>query len=247
MKHTKLLLLIALAVLLAAGGWVYKYVTNETYEGMSIIPEDHEDIPLFNGLEPRRNEYVIEGNQWEDIYTFYMKELPGKGWKLRHKGSAMDDNDPANDWGGFMSTWTKDGFEGELSLSAGYFQAENVTEVKFDQHIPPKITSWIDKPPARVCVYAKPSEENCTTIEDKNIDNIVHFIDEIAYDTSQFEQQKQYGIIEFLNDSGETYFSVKVHYSKEGQILFLESEKGEKEMKPEGEFFEWTKLEHLIK
>jgi phosphoribosylanthranilate isomerase len=148
--------------------------------------------------------------------------------------------------GWFKSTWTKDGFEGELSLSAGYFQAENVT-VRFDQHIPPKITSWIDKPPASLCVYANPSEENCTTIEDKDIEKIVHFIDEIAYDTSQFEQQQQYGIIEFLNDSGETYFSVKVHYSKEGQILFLESEKGEKEMKPEGEFFEWTKLEHLIK
>jgi hypothetical protein len=100
MKHTKLLLPIALAVLLAAGGWVYKYVTNETYEGMSIIPEDHEDIPLFNGLEPRRDDYVIEGDHWEDIYAFYMKKLPGKGWKLRHKGSAMDGNDPANDWAG---------------------------------------------------------------------------------------------------------------------------------------------------
>ncbi|MFD2806102.1 hypothetical protein ACFSYB_14770 [Litchfieldia salsa] len=35
-----------------AGLFVYQEVTDETYKGMSIIPEQHEDIPVFSGLEP---------------------------------------------------------------------------------------------------------------------------------------------------------------------------------------------------
>ncbi|MBT2687220.1 hypothetical protein J7I93_03375 [Bacillus sp. ISL-47] len=246
MKNTKMLLLLALTVLLAAGGWGYLYITNETYEGMSIIPEKHDDIPLYKGLEPRCDDYVMDGNHWENIYAFYMEELPANGWRLRYKGSALDDHDPANDWAGFMSSWTKDGFEGELSLSAGYFQTENQTEVRFDHYIPPENTPW-NIQPASICVYKDPLDQDCTLIKDQNdINEIINFINLEAYDTNRFEHQEKYGTLAFLNESGEDILRISVHYIKENQMLFLQSEKGEKEMKPIPEFFEVTGLEHLM-
>lgn len=41
-----------IVILLIAGGWfAFVNATDETYEGMSIIPEEHEDIPIFEGLK----------------------------------------------------------------------------------------------------------------------------------------------------------------------------------------------------
>ncbi|WLR43220.1 hypothetical protein LC087_03210 [Bacillus carboniphilus] len=122
----------SLLVLIVISLFIYQRNTDETYQGMSIIPEHHNDIPLYKGLEPTRNEYVIDGEKWEDIYNYYLNEIPKMGWKVVHEESALDDNDPSNDWSGFISTWKKDEFEGVLWISAGYNQYDEKTEVKFD-------------------------------------------------------------------------------------------------------------------
>ncbi|WP_077304574.1 hypothetical protein [Terribacillus halophilus] len=43
--------------------YAYERATDDTYAGMSIIPEEHEDIPLFEGLEPTRSDYEIDGDR----------------------------------------------------------------------------------------------------------------------------------------------------------------------------------------
>jgi hypothetical protein len=243
-KRVFLGIIITIAVVL--GSWYYYKINDDTYEGMSIIPEEHDDIPLYEGLEPRRNDYIIEGNHWHEIYQFYLNEFPKQGWKLEYKRSALDDDDSDNDWSGFTSRWTKPDFQGELSLFANYNQHENITEVNFDHHIPPKRTPWISRSPVTLCVYDDPQEEVCAVIKDQNvIENIIQFIDEAAYDVKDLEQQERYGIIAFVNEKSEHYFSVNVHYSKDSHILYLQSEKGVKIMKPESEFFEMTNLRNL--
>lgn len=69
-------------------------MTDDTYEGMSIIPEQHKDIPLFKGLEPTRANYVIDGNHLNEVYNFYVNKLPELGWKSEFIKSEFDDKYP---------------------------------------------------------------------------------------------------------------------------------------------------------
>jgi hypothetical protein len=223
MKINKVNVLIAVLIFaLAVFGWfAYQKATDETYEGMSIIPEKHEDIPLYKGLEPRRTDYVIEGNQWRDIYTFYLENLPRYGWKVEYKQSAAD-------WSGFMSRWTKPGFDGALSVSAHYNKFEEQTEVIFDKRGLYKSTAWIENAPesVRVC---KQSKNDCFIIkENKKIKSIVRFVNR-APDAKKRFPEKHSMFIEF------DHFVVKVHHKKEKEI-YLKSEKGIKVMKPDPGF-----------
>ncbi|MCP3740335.1 hypothetical protein [Rossellomorea sp. BNER] len=111
----------------------YQKITDDTYKGMSIIPEQHKDIPLFEGLEPTGHQYIISGDKWMGIYDFYKKELPKFGWKLEYIDTALNDQDPENDGSGFYSHWRKEGFDGELWISAHYNLWEDQTEVIFDK------------------------------------------------------------------------------------------------------------------
>lgn len=226
-----------LVVLLIVGSWlVHQKMTDETYLGMSIIPEQHEDIPLYKGLEPTRTHYVIEGDHWQDIYEFYFKELPSLGWVKEYSGSALDDNDSENDWGGFDSSWTKEGFVGELSVSASYNQFEDQTEVMFDQTPIHHATKWINEVPDSLCVYDTLNEEGCVMLDDhEKIQKIVGFInDAIDWEGESPKVQKTGAIV--IGDK-----TIEVLHGDEIELYF-QSEMGLKLMKAEPEFFEMTGL-----
>ena len=133
MNKKNLVLYCGTAILIIVAWSAYQKITDNTYEGMSIIPEKHKDIPLFEGLKPTNSEYVIKGNKWREVYSFYFDELHSLGWKVEYEGSALNDYNSDNDWAGFNSKWTKEGFEGELWISAHFNKYEEQTEVIFDK------------------------------------------------------------------------------------------------------------------
>ncbi|ALC90669.1 hypothetical protein AM500_13405 [Bacillus sp. FJAT-18017] len=233
MNNTKKAIFVAIIGLLITGGWFgYQKLTDDTYEGMSIIPEQHDDIPLFPGLEPTRDQYEVKGDHWREIYDFYLEELPKLGWKKQNTQSALEDNNPNNDWGGFISSWTKEGFDGELTIFASYNQFDEQTEVHFDQTPIYQSSTWIHDVPERICIYKDSTSQDCTVIRDENkINKIAAFINEAL----DWEQEATPRDKESTIDFGE--IDIKIFYEKEKEIYF-QSEKGTKLMKPEPEFFE---------
>jgi len=237
-RKKSLLLYGCIAILIAVGWFAYQKVTDDTYEGMSIIPEQHKDIPLFEGLKPTSHQYVIKGNHWKDIYEFYMRKLPSLGWKVEHEQSALDDNDTENDWSGFYSRWRKEGFDGELWISADYNQFDEKTEVIFDKIPIYKASSWIDEElPNNICIYKTLNDEKCYEINDKSkVEEIKKLINKaIDFEKEEFPNQEKISVIDFGN------IEVTIHYGNDKEIYF-KSEKGIKIMKPEPEFFELTNL-----
>lgn len=224
-------------VLIVMGLLLYQKATDDTYKGMTIIPENHEDIPLFEGLKPREHDYAIEKDHWIDIYHFYLKELPKLGWNLEFEGSALNDGDSKNDWGGFHSSWRKNGFDGELYISAYYNQHEDQTEVMFDKTPIYHSTTWIHNIPDSICIYQSESVEECSGINDQTkIQQIAAFINNDAFDWEEEVLPRQNtGVIEFGD------LKIKVLYEKEKEIYF-QSEKGTKMMKPDPGFFMLTNL-----
>ncbi|MDQ0882069.1 hypothetical protein [Peribacillus sp. V2I11] len=237
MNKNDFLLLGSVVLLLFLGWFAYQKATDDTYEGMSIIPEQHRDIPLFEGLKPTRSHYVIKGNRWEDIYNFYMNKLPKLGWKVEYEQSALDDNDDENDWSGFHSRWRKEGFDGELWISASYNQYDYETELLFDKTPIYKSTSWIEDLPDNICIYETLKDEKCFELNDKSkIKEIKSLINKaIDWDKEELPQMERTSVIDFGN------LEIKVHYGSDKEIYF-QSEKGIKIKKPESEFFELTNL-----
>lgn len=227
----------SVAIFIFLGGFTYQKVTDDTYEGMSIIPEQHKDIPLFEGLESTRSQYVIKGNRWEDIYNFYTNELPKLGWKVEYEQSALDDDHHENDWSGFYSLWRKEGFDGELRVSASYNQYDEKTEVMFDKIPIYKSTSWIEDLPDSICVYETLKDEKCVEINDKSkIKEIKSLINKaVDWEKEELPQRKNTSVVVFGN------LEIKVYYESDKEIYF-HSKKGLKMMKPELEFFELTNL-----
>ncbi|WP_160723430.1 hypothetical protein [Bacillus sp. USDA818B3_A] len=237
MNKIKWFLVGTFTILLISGGWLgYLKMTDDTYEGMSIIPEQQDDIPLFKGLEPNENHYVIEGDHWKEIYDFYFKKLPKHGWENQYVQSALDDNDPENDWGGFDSSWTKKGFEGELSISASYDRSDQQTKIIFDQNPIYHSSIWIDKVPESICIYKNSTDTDCIVLKDKaKIQKIAGIINNaIDWDEKALPLEK-----ESTMDFGE--INIMVIYEREKEIYF-KSEKGVKYAKPEPEFFKLTNL-----
>ncbi|WP_423800971.1 hypothetical protein [Neobacillus sp. SAB-20_R2A] len=231
MKKIKWILFSAIAILIAAGWFTYQKVTDETYEGMSIIPEQHKDITLFKGLEPRRNDYVMDGNHWREIYDYYKKQLPKHGWKVEYEQSSPNDDVP-----GFMSTWRKKGLDWELSISGGYYKTDNQTEVIFDKIPILHSTTWIDQIPNTICIYKNTSDENGSEIKDPSqINELVRIING-AIDWNGEVQPREKSTVIRAGD-----IEVKVLYEGDKEI-YLQSEKGTKIMKPESEFFKLMNL-----
>lgn len=119
-----------LICLVVVAGINYQRATDTTYAGMTIIPEHHNDIPLYKGLTPTEYDYVMKGDHWEDIYIFYMEELPKHGWSVSFQQTSRADA-PAP---GFYSLWQKAGVDYELLVKASYFPSRKQTEVRFDKH-----------------------------------------------------------------------------------------------------------------
>lgn len=225
-----------IALLIAVCWFTYKQITDDTYDGMSIIPEHHKDIPLFEGLKPTEHQYVVKGNKWTDIYNFYLKELPALGWKVEYEDSALNDGDTENDWSGFYSRWRKEGFDGELWISANYNQFDEQTEVIFDKTPLYNSTTWIEETPKNICIYQNQNDEKCHEIEEKSkVEKIVRFInDAIDWDKEVLSSEKT-SVIELGNTE------IKVFY-EDGKEIYFQSEKGTKLMKPDPDFFKLTNL-----
>ncbi|MDF2653214.1 MAG: hypothetical protein K0Q73_9019 [Paenibacillus sp.] len=223
-------LIYGIIVMFVVVSWfAYQKITDDTYEGMSIIPEQHKDIPLFKGLKPTEHQYIMEGNHWVDIYHYYLKQLPVLGWSVEYEGSALNDNDSENDEGGFNSRWRKEGFDGELWISAHYNQFEEQTEVIFDNIPIYNSTIWIDKVPESMCI-SQSASSNCTEIKDKTkIEEMARFINKAIDWNKETEPRNQSKVIEFGN------IQIKVLFEGDKEI-YLQSVKGIKLMKPEPDF-----------
>lgn len=193
MNKRKFLIVGIVVVSILLGWFAYQKATDDTYEGMSIIPENHKDIPLFEGLEPTRSHYVIKGNRWEQIYNFYMNELPKLGWKVEYEQSALDDNNNENDWSGFYSRWRKERFDGELRISVSYNQYDEKTEVMFDKTPIYKSTTWIVDLPDSICIYESLNDKQCIEINDeskiKEIESLINKA--IDWDKEEIPQRKK--------------------------------------------------------
>lgn len=236
MNKTNWLIFGFFMILIVTGWYLYQKYTDDTYEGMSIIPEEHKDIPFFKGLEPTEVVYVIDGNQWGDIHDFYLEELPRHGWILEYNGSALHDKDPENDWGGFHTRWRKKGFEGELIISAHYNQFDERTEVIFDKTPIYNATIWIKNVPTRICIYQSVDDEKCSVVKDTDkIKKVVGYINKAMDWQGEVLPRDKPSLIEFEE------LSIEVHYENEKEIYFI-SEKGTKIMKPEPDFFTLTNL-----
>ncbi|WP_261132202.1 hypothetical protein [Bacillus sp. Marseille-Q3570] len=223
-------------LVVSSGYFAYGKMTNDTYEGMSIIPENRDDLPLYKGLQPYRNSYILKDDHWEDIYKFYLEKLPANGWVLEHDSSSLDDSDGENDWSGFRSTWIKDGFDGVLNLSASYNKHNDETEVNFDKTMHYTSTEWIGVNPESICIYEKVDDQECREIEDQeNIEEIVHLINSSLDWNDAIETREKKILLEIGG------LKVEVHYESDNEV-YLRSHKGTKIMKPEAEFFEHTKL-----
>ncbi|MGM0851128.1 MAG: hypothetical protein ACQEWI_00700 [Bacillota bacterium] len=231
MKNNKWLFYLVLLFLVILSFYFYQKLTDRTYEGMTIIPEEHDDIPLYKGLEPTMSEYKMKGDHWVGIYDFYLDELPKLGWEVSELGSALDDQDAENDWGGFYSTWRKEGFDGQLSISSHFNQVEDYTEVTFDTHPIYHSSVWIEEIPKNACVYVDSGNEPCQKINDKEIiQSLVDFInDGIDWDDQSTESRSNQKIYKFDD------VKVEVLYEEDKEI-YLKSDKGTKLMKQEPEF-----------
>lgn len=214
------------------GGYAYFKKTDETYKGMSIIPEQHKDIPLFQGLKPTRHQYVMKGNHWVAIHDYYLEKLPSLGWSLKNEAAATS-NIPA---GGFYSTWIKEGFDGELWVWGNYNHFEDQTEVTFDKMPIYKSSIWIVQAPESVCIFSNAVDSKCNKFTDKtNVEAIASLINKAIDWKEERMPRKNTGLINFGD------LKVKVFYESDKEIYF-ESDKGTKLMKPEKEFFELTQF-----
>jgi hypothetical protein len=224
-----------IVILLIAGGWLaFVNASDETYEGMSIIPEEHEDIPIFGGLKPTRTHYVMQGNRLKEVYDYYLEELPKLGWEKEYLHSSLDDNDPENDWEGFDSRWRKKGFDGELIVNGSY--QSDQTAVMFDKWAIHQTTPWIKVVPESICIYKNIHNQDCEVLKDQaKIVKIVEMINSSIDWNEEVSLPEKESVIDF----GDT--KISIFYDKEKGVYF-KSEEQLKFMKPEPEFFELTGL-----
>jgi len=209
----------------------------DIHKGMSLIPEQHKDIPLYRGLKPSDGRYILKGNEWKAIYEFYQQKLPSLGWRVQYKGSALDDNNPKNDdWAGFTSRWVKKGFDGVLWISASFNKNNKVTEVIFDKTPVITNTSWIENVPKSICIYQNIKDNKCTTVTDENkITTIVDFINNSIDWKGKVSPRKDISAIAIGN------LQIKIFYERDKEI-YLKSDKGIKIMKPDPKFSKLTNL-----
>lgn len=221
MKMKAGIVVLVVGVLLG-GSFLYQKATADTYEGMSVIAEQEKDIPLYEGLKPKRSNYVVDGNKEGDLLRYYLKVLPEIGWERRSVSKWVD---------GFEMSWVKDGFSGELYVNGHYEKEGDQTVLYFDQRAILTATTWVDHVPSSLCVENLSTSQPCITIKDKDrIQDILTFINE-APDTETVEKHEQTYRITIEDQS------VNVYY-KNDAFIYLESEQGIKRLKPDPAFLE---------
>ncbi|CAM4017866.1 hypothetical protein [Mesobacillus thioparans] len=234
MKFLRIPGLILFILLFAAIFVYFQHMRTEKYEGLDLIPERTEDIPLYSGLEADSPVYKIKGDHWDEILNFYEHALPQNGWNLIMKQASSD---PAEDGAGFISNWEKEGRKWVLSISASYFRNTDQTEVTFDKTEPLKAAKWINSDVPEVCINEQPERsEDCFKMTDrKTIDRIGEMINQAPEAGGHQLFYKNKSTIEFGD------LKIMVYYDLEKGIYFV-SDKGTKWMKPEREFFELTRI-----
>ncbi|RSL30382.1 hypothetical protein D7Z54_26455 [Salibacterium salarium] len=121
---SKWLMVFLVTIFIFISWYTYQKVTDDTHEGRSIIPEEHEDIPMYEELKSRQHTYIIRGNKFDSIHSFYMEQLKQNDWELTYE-------EKRNEF--FMTRWEKEGFNGELLVFAQYNEHEEETKVIFDK------------------------------------------------------------------------------------------------------------------
>lgn len=225
---------LGLIILLIVGGVFYfQKKQEEKYNGLPIIPEHTTDIPLYSGLKPASPVYTTEGDHWQEIKSFYERELPENGWSLT---MSQVSSDTTEDGAGFTSYWKKESTPWVLSVSAAYFKNLNQTEVVFDKREQLKAVSWIDGEVSEICINEQPDRsDECYKMNDKQtIERIISFVNR-AIETDEQIHYNGKSVIDFGS------IKMDVYYDLEKGIYFV-SDKGAKWMKPENEFFELTKI-----
>ncbi|MGA4720875.1 hypothetical protein [Fictibacillus nanhaiensis] len=123
--NKRMLLFFVFILLMVLSAALYKFVLEkDRYSSVSIVPEHRNDLPLYKGLEFQDHHYLIKGNHWYEIYTFYRDTLPHHGWKPVYKQASIED------WGGFMLRFQKG--DKELHIDGGWNPNVNETETTFD-------------------------------------------------------------------------------------------------------------------
>ncbi|MFB4166904.1 hypothetical protein [Virgibacillus sp. JSM 102003] len=230
MKKTNGLIIGVIVLSFIIVWFAYQNVTDDTYEGMSIIPE-RRDIPLFTGLEPTRSNYVMEGNQWKEIKNFYFKKLPKRGWNVVYK-----DTSPNKNGSGFITRWRKHGLEWGLSVYSSYSETNNQTEVIFDKTLIHHSKKWIESIPKNICIYKNTNDNQCAKIRDQaKIKKVVQFINNAIDWKEKMESRVNESVI-VVGD-----IKINVHY-EEDKTIYFQSKKGLKSMKPDPGFFKLTNL-----
>jgi hypothetical protein len=227
--------IVVIFIMIFAGGfYIYQKENEKRYNGMNFIPEHSKDVPLFKGLKPESTEYTIDGEYWEEILSFYKRELPEHGWK---EISIHSSPDSSEDGAGFMSIWQKEGQKWELTINASYFHNDNQTEVIFDKREKISATNWIENEPVEICINEQPdrSEECFKMTNQQTISKIIELVNG-AIDWNK--ERTPYNGVSMI-DFGS--ISVEVYYELDKGIYFV-SDKGTKWMKPEKEFFELTRI-----
>lgn len=234
MKFGKTGVLILIILSFFGGLFYFQIKQEEKYEGLAIIPERTEDIPLYSELKPASPIYRAEGDQWEEIKQFYEKELPNNGWRLiMSQSSATNTEDGA----GFTSFWKKDNTSWVLSISAAYYKNLNQTEVVFDKREGLRADRWIEMEVSEICINEQPDRsDECFKMKDKQvIGQVISMINGAL----EADRQQVYYTGKSVIDFGS--LKVDVYYDLEEGIYFV-SDRGAKWMKPEKEFFELTKI-----
>jgi hypothetical protein len=226
--------LIVFVLLFAAILIYFQQNQKEKYEGLDLIPERTDDIPLYKGLEADSPVYKIEGNHWSEVMKFYEEELPQNGWSLIMQQASSDSNE---DGAGFTSSWEKKGTDWALAFSGSYFINMDQTEVTFDRTVPIKAAKWVESEVPDVCINEQPDRsDDCFKLTDeKIISQIREMINEAPEAGNQQLLYKEKSIIKF------GALIITVYYDLDNGI-YLVSEKGTKWMKPEKEFFELTRI-----
>lgn len=234
--NKKRILWIGFIIFILFGAWfTYQKVTDDAYVGMTIIPENEKDIPLYEGLKPDRNYYYIKGNHSKEIYEFYLEKLSENGWIVEY--SDGDDKERGNDWNDISFSWLKEGFDGELNMNIGYDKDSKETYVMFDKWDIDELDTWIDESPSKICIYKNADDENCSEITDtsklKEITSLInHSLDSYKEEIPQREKTSVMNLEKF---------NIQVHYGNDEDIYF-QSEKDLKMMKAKPEFFKLTNL-----
>ena len=220
-------------MLIVGGVFYFQKKQEEKYHGLPIIPERTTDIPLYTGLKPASPVYTTEGDHWEEVKSFYERELPENGWSLTMSQASSDNTE---DGAGFTSYWKKENTSWVLSVSAAYFKNLNQTEVVFDKREEQKAVSWIDGEVSEICINEQPDRsDECYKMNDKQtIERILSFVNGALETDAQIYYNGK-SVIDFGS------MKIDVYYDLEKGIYFV-SEKGTKWMKPEKEFFELTRI-----